>query len=229
MSEGLLNVTTHPHAGVLDPISQEETDRDLRTILAYIHAEKHALATNPGRSRPSIARSVLTTIWQQPRTKFHREQICGRKGFDFGSKLLLVPWSIEALDRLKSQNSVKGLVLEHVTPIDAIWKRLVELEGESENEEDWAGEAQRYLAVNFTVAVVTKEQADAIDAVGLRKEGFEGRPFYRYYRAAKLIRERSAAGGPHIALDVARFTHPGLDASRYIQELVEEDEEDQEG
>lgn len=219
---------THPHAGVLDPISQEETDRDLGTILTYIRAEKHALAKNPGRSRPSIARSVLKTIWQQPRTKFHREQFSGRKGFDFGSKLLLVPWSIEALARLKSQNSVKGLVLEHVTPIDVIWKRLVELEGELENEEDWAGEAQRYLGLNFTVAVVTKEQADAIDAVGLRKEGFEGRPFYRYYQAAERIRKKAAAGGPQISLDVTRFTHPGLDASRHIQELVKEDEEDEE-
>lgn len=224
MAEGLLNVMNDPLAGVLDPISQEETDRDLRAILAYVRAEQQALVLNPGRARPSIARSVLTTIWQTPRTNFHREQITGRMGFAFGSKLLLVPWSMEAFDRLKSQNSVNGLILEHVTPIDAMWKRLVEL-AEVEDDEDWVSEAQHYLTKNFTVAVVTKEQAAAIDAVGLRKQGFEGKPFVRYQRAAELIRERAAEFAPGLALDVARFMHPGLGVSKHVEELARVDEE----
>lgn len=224
MTEGLLNVLECPRAGLLDEISQDETDRDLAAILAYIRAEERALATTPGRGKPSIARSVLMTFWQKPRTGFHRQEIEGRKGVDFRSKLLLVPWSIEAFDRCEQQKNVRGLILEHVTPIDAIWKSLLVLRAESESDAEWAGEAQAYLRANYALAVLTKEQAYAIDAVGLQTVGFKGKPFLRYHQAAERIRDNEAAGGPSAGLDVARFTHPGLCAEDYAEELAREDE-----
>lgn len=226
MSVHLVNVVADRNAGLLDEIPQDETDQDLAAILGYIRAEQRALARNPGRGRPSIARSVLTTIWQKPRTEFHREEVAGRIGSSFGSKLLLIPWSIEAFAKFNSQNDSTNLVLEHVTPIDALWNQLVELEKESEDDKTWAREAQAYLRTNYALAVVTRAQASAIDKVGLRKTGFKGRPFLRYQEAACLICKGATEGGPHVSLDVAKFVYPGLAVKEHTVELVKEDEDE---
>lgn len=221
-----MNVLTYPYAGCLDVISPEETKRDLRAILGYIRADKRAVELRAKHSNPSIARAVLTAIWQEPRTGFHRQETDGRKGiFYFGSKLLLVPWSLEAFERMKAQNNTEGLILEHVMPIDAIWKDLTALEATTDTG-TWALEAEAYLRTNFTLAVVTTEQARAVDAAGFRKVGIAGRPFARYFQAAQKVHKNATS--KDTPPNVEKFVHPGFDPVKHdkVNLRIEADSDD---
>lgn len=211
-----VNVLTQARAGCLDEISKTETDRDLSVLHMYVRAEKEAsLRLTGSRTAPSIYRSVLTSVWEEPRTGFHRDELDGHQGLNlsyFKSKLLLIPCSVEAFELMKAQDSVANLRLEHVTPLDAIWKTLVDLDATQDTAEDWAREAQAYLWPNYTLAVLTKEQAAAIDGVtDLKVTGYPWQPFLRYKVAADALREKTDQGDSLIPLDPARFVHPGIE------------------
>lgn len=208
--EGNFNVATYPHAGRLDEIGQAETNRDLRIIKQYIEAEEYTKTQRPDKSVPSIARNVLVSVWERPRVGFHREEFVGHSGLAFGSKLLLIPWSAEALERMKLNKSVADLVLEHVTPVEALWSKLRELHKESDTYEDWVRSAQWYLNEHYTLAVITKEQAKAIDAAGFKTRGFPNNPFARYVAASAKISQNAAPGKATVQFDVERFCHPGF-------------------
>lgn len=205
-----VDVLREAKAGRLDESTPEDATRDLAIIWSYIQAEKHASDQRPGTTVPAIARAVLTSVWEAPRVTFHREELQGLTGVNFRSKLLLIPWSMEAFESLRGTDEVAGLILEHVMPVDALWARLVALVEETESEEEWALEAYAYLSKNYTLAVVTRAQASAIDLHASRATGVEGRPFLRYERAGQVLRELAARGETTVSLDVTRFVHSGL-------------------
>ncbi len=145
MPANFINVLQDERAGRLDEVPG--TEHDLLNIRGYIHAERAAARTPvPGRGTPSIARSVLTKIWQEPRVGFHADELRGHNLSTWGTKLLYVPWSEAAYLRAKSQNSVARLRLEHVTPIDALWKALCNIDERSDDDEEWLRDARRYLS-----------------------------------------------------------------------------------
>jgi hypothetical protein len=206
---GFHNVYATPRIGRLDRTSEAEAWHDVALIRTYIRAEKEVAAAS-GRTPPSIARAVLTSIWETPRIGFHREV---QKSFPaeagFRNKLLWTPWSIEAADRWNETHSVKGLILEHVTPIDWMWRQLTKLHDEFEDptsdfhpDPEWGGashiwehHAAEYLINHWMVAVLTEEQSTAIDSYpGFKKTGFEPNPFERYWEAEKAMnRDRANA------------------------------------
>jgi hypothetical protein len=115
-------------------------------IRQYLRLDKGARRLLGGQRSPSIARAVLTALWESPRVGFHRNEHRGLKGIDLRGKLLLIPWSIEAFDPLGAQGGVKDLVLEHVTPIEALWSELGRLDDIAADENDWLNYAEGYLA-----------------------------------------------------------------------------------
>jgi hypothetical protein len=214
MSENFFDVTTRARAGHLDQIGSAATRSDLETIRCYLEAEEKVeqIERQDGEKRRAfaIARSVLTAVWESPRMDF--DAVERSKGCDLqlSNKALLIPWSAEALDLYRINRHSGGLILEHVLPLDEIWRELCRLHVENEPE-TWFGEAERFLNYNYTLAVVTKPQADMIDAAGFRKMGYLWDAFARY--KAVMV---AAAKGPiktdreNVAFDVARFVHPGF-------------------
>jgi hypothetical protein len=226
--EHLVNVMEDPRAGRLDEVSQEETGQDVSTILNYIQTEDRVVDERPDRTRPSIARAVLTSFWEKPRIGFHRAHLRGHDHIEFGSKLLLIPWSVEAFQSMREEHSVEGLVLEHVTPIDALWKRLHDLGTPGDpvrpGDEDWPLEAESYLRRNYVLAVVTKGQDQELNAANFKTDGPDGfgkYPFLRYLRATEKNRE----AGRKATLDVKRFVYPGFGDPRPIDDLNMDDED----
>lgn len=210
MPENYIDVLNYPRAGRLD--GGPSTERDLNVIRSYLRTEKEA-ARNLGfdRKPPSIARAVLEKIWQEPRVGFHSKELRDAKKSLWRTKLLLVPWSEEAFDLYVGQKSVAGLRLEHVTPIDAIWRELSAIDDSSADEAEWLQEAGAYLWVHYVVAVLTKEQAAAIDGAGFKKVGYPKRPFLRYAAAITAMQEHAAKNGTlAVPLDLSRFVHPGM-------------------
>lgn len=210
MQDHYFNVLHQFRAGQLDPVNTNE--RDLRIIRAYLRTEAEVTKRlgSAGKA-PSIARAVLGKVWQEPRVGFHGRNLAGRNKSDFGTKLLLVPWSEEAFKEFKRQGSVKGLRFEHVTPVDALWKQLHKIHNESKTEEEWIDVAGQYLQTHFVVAVLTKKQAFAIDRVGLKQTGFYGMPFQRYAEAAQKLKDEAAKTvEPPVVLNLDRFVHPGV-------------------
>lgn len=152
---------------------------------------------------------MLTSIWEAPRIGFHRE---AQKSFPasavFRNKLLWTPWSEEAKDRWNKTRKVEGLVLEHVTPIDWMWRKLVKLHDDFEDptsafhpDPEWGGgvshvwedHAAAYLIEYWMVAVLTEEQSAAVDLYATRTQGFEPNPFLRYKMAEqKMNRVRAS-------------------------------------
>lgn len=212
-----VNVYEFPMCGRLDCTSEEESLADAALIRTYIRAEKQFAAS--GRTPPSIAREVLTSVWEAPRSRFHRE---AQKRFTakFRNKLLWVPWSVEAADLWNQTHSVDGLILEHVTPIVALWRKLRELDDEFEDpssnfhadpewggsQHTWEGHAVSYLNNFWTVATLTREQASAIDSyAGLRTQGFEPNPFERYFQAEKLMNQDRQRGKVLPSFSTSRF------------------------
>lgn len=121
-----VNVLDYADAGKVDPHSPEDgsfDNLDLDNIRRFVQLDIRLRTQGKetvgyGRTIPSIARQVLVSFWEEPRTGFHYKEIEGlRKPVDFGSKRLDVPWSEEAYLRFKRSGDVKGLLLEHVTPI----------------------------------------------------------------------------------------------------------------
>lgn len=218
------NVYKTPIIGRLDCTSSAESLSDAALIHTYIRAEK-AVAAVSGRTPPSIARAVLTSVWETPRIGFHRE---AQKSFsaeaEFRNKLLWAPWSIEAAEHWNKTRKVKGLVLEHVTPIDWMWRKLKELDDKFEDptsdlhpdskwggtSQTWEDHAAAYLIRHWTVAIVTEEQAGAIDAYGGRTVGFEPNPFERYLRAEeKMDRVRKSGIANPPPFSTAKFIISG--------------------
>lgn len=220
------NVYENPRIARLDPTSEEDAWKDAALIRTYIRAEKEVAAVS-GRTPPSIARAVLTAIWETPRIGFHRE---ARKSFsadsEFRNKLLWAPWSIEAADRWNESHSVEGLVLEHVTPIDWMWRQLTKLDDEFEDptsdfhpDPEWGGDphiwehhAAAYLNQYWMVAILTAGQASAIDKCkGLKAKGFEPNPFMRYLLAEEAMDQARAAGKatPPPSFSTAKFIISG--------------------
>lgn len=219
-SDHVINVLTFPHAGQLDPAGREATHHDLQVIREYISAENHARVILGERKAPSIERAVLTTVWEKPRTAFHSKQKKLIGDFEFGSKLLLIPWSMEAYSSLHEKNSVKGLLLEHVTPLSFMWKELVKIDSESPTEDDWFVEAEGYLNNHYRLAVLTTAQAAAIDRAGHRQKGTPGNPFFRYQKAIESPRF-------NVSLDLDKFVQPGVleDVHVDLRPLEEESDE----
>lgn len=205
-----MNVLTTFAAGQLDPLGPEETDADLSAILHWLRASKAAAAVAPARGVPGIARLVLERYWQLPRSEFHYQNLGGRRKGVTGNKLILIPWSEEAFKVYRKSRSVSDLRTEHVTPIDAIWKKLMQLLQEVGDDDcEWKARAGDYLQQNFTLAVITREQALAIDTF-TRTGAFEGEPFRRYELAAKQIRVKRRAGSTKVRLNVKKFVHPAF-------------------
>lgn len=210
------DVSDTPIIGRLDETTLAEMRSDVAIIRNYIRAEKATTTSAPGRTLPPIAREVLTSVWESPRTGFHRDaRTCFRR-INFRNKLLLIPWSAEAFEHAKSTNSFTGLVLEHVTPIDAMWQKLKELDADSEEsdrvlaDDMWETSAASYLVNHYMLAVLTKEQATAIDAIPtLRSTGFEPNPFLRYHHAESEMEKNRTRGHSSPDFSVKRFVIPG--------------------
>ncbi len=210
------NVYETPITGRLDETTNEQMKSDVAVIRTYIRAEKLAAAAAPERKPPSIARTVLTSIWETPRIDFHRAEKTAFRKIKFRSKLLLIPWSAEAFEHAKSTNSVTGLVLEHVTPIDAMWQELKELDLDPDeadglaDDELWGMSATGYLFNHYMVAVLTKEQATAIDFIPtVRNTAFGTNPFLRYLYAQGKMDKARTPDNPLPAFSVDRFVLPG--------------------
>lgn len=221
------NVYETPRIGRLDPTSEEKAWKDAALIRTYIRAEKEVAAASD-RTPPSIARAVLTSIWETPRIRFHRE---ARKSFtaeaEFRNKLLWAPWSIEAAQRWNQTHSVEGLVFEHVTPIDWMWRYLTKLDDAFDDptsafhpDPEWEGashvaahvwehHAAAYLDKHWAIATLTAEQAAAIDSYGLKSKGFEPNPFERYLIAEKRMDRDRAMGEAVPDFSTARFIISG--------------------
>lgn len=218
------DVYKNPRLGRLDPTSIEDGLRDAALIRKYIRLQKQTKASAPGRPAPAIAREVLLKVWEAPRTAFHDEAL---KSFAvkpaFRKKLLWIPWSIEAAERWDETRTVAGLVLEHVTPIDWMWRHLTDWDDDFEDPtsdvhpspgwgqpspvwEDWAA---GYLNDVWTVAVVTQKQATAIDLHGSRTTGCNSNPFTRYRMAEQAMNEARAKGEPVPPFSTAKFVLPG--------------------
>mgnify|MGYP003111545180 CR=1 FL=1 len=215
----LHNVFENPRIARLDPTDHTEACRDTALIRTYIRAAKEVAAASR-RTPPSIGRTVLTSIWETPRIRFHLE---AKKSFSkkamFRTKLLWVPWSIEAQNRWNDTHDTKDLRVEHVTPIDWMWRNLIKLHDEFEDPTsayhpnfEWENEAALYLNKVWMVTVLTKEQAAAIDAIkGLRSKGFDPNPFERYRLAEnEMNRVRdSGTANPPPPFSVANFIIAG--------------------
>jgi hypothetical protein len=210
-----INVYETPYYGRLDEASNEKMKSDVAIIRTYIRAEKKAAMSAPNRRPPPIARKVLTSIWEKPRIDFHRAEKKKFRKLDLRNKLLLIPWSIEAFEYAKTYYSVRGLILEHVTPIDWMWRKLKELDVDPDNsdvlkdDEMWELNATTYLFNHYMVAVLTGEQSTAIDAVrDLKRTGYEPNPFIRYRYAEKQIDIARAKGRVKPSFSVAKFVLP---------------------
>jgi hypothetical protein len=212
------DVCETPLIGRLDETVHADMMSDAALIRRYIRIEKEAAdASAPGRKLPSIARTVLTSVWESPRIGFHRSALDSTDFNlkDFGRKLLLIPWSVEAFERWNSTHSAAGLVLEHVTPIDWMWQKLKELDIDPDEpcgltkEEDWQLHAASFLVRHYMLAVLTREQASKIDAEGLKKTGVEHNPFLRYRQAEYKMDAKRAQGSEIPAFSTKRFIVPG--------------------
>jgi hypothetical protein len=198
--------------------SSEKMKSDAALIRTYIRAEKEVAASALGPKSPSIARAVLTCIWEAPRIGFHADALL-EAGFPkgpFSNKLLLIPWSIEAFNHWKANLSVSGLTLEHVTPIDWMWQELKKLDTDPDDgslveQDQWELAAANYLFHHYMLAVVTDEQAGAIDRSGYKKTGVPLNPFLRYALAETWMNENR--GIPDIkpvpTFSTKRFVLPG--------------------
>lgn len=225
MARKFFDVTQTWGAGRLDPLGPDEDAADLSAILSWIRATRIAVELDPARKPPNIARAVLTTYWQEPRSKFHEDNLNGHRKDELGNKLTLVPWSVEAFDQYRQSGSRAGLITEHVTPIQAMWEKLGSLLDSAEDDEQWMGEARIYLQVNFVIAIITQQQAGAIDTL-MKTGATEGAPFERYRRAAEHIRQLRDAGTTDVMLDITQFVHPAfVDPPEAAEALVEEDAE----
>ena len=100
-----VNVLDYADAGKVDPHSPEDgsfDNLDLDNIRRFVQLDIRLRTQGEetvgyGRTIPSIARQVLVSFWEEPRTGFHYKEIRGlRKPVDFGSKRLDVPCSEEA-------------------------------------------------------------------------------------------------------------------------------------
>ncbi|KFI89600.1 hypothetical protein BISA_2327 [Bifidobacterium saguini DSM 23967] len=218
-----VDVLEYMDAGKLDGLAQSAAnDADLDNIRRFVRLDAAIRRQTTGgtydRTRPSIERQVLVSFWEKPRTGFHYEQTAGLlQPIDFGSKLLDIPWSSQAFNTFKRNNNVKGLHLEHVTPIKQLWQCLLEIEkaDTTKNGTDWRREAGAYLRNNYRVAVVTEDEAKGIDRYFSRdRNPFRDAqtPFKRYEAAINKARKKKA--GDRIwaatkALDTSKFVHPG--------------------
>ena len=209
-----LNVFKHPWTGRLDRLSNGDGERDAALIREYIRIEKQTKASAPRRPTPAIAREVLLKVWEAPRIGFHSQEL-GRSAarLDLRSKLLLIPWSEEAAKRFNKTRSAKGLVLEHVTPIDWMWRSLTKLDDDFQNPNSyvhptpgwgqeppkWSDWAAGYLHDHWMVTALTQEQATAIDSYGSERRGSSPtpssattKPSKQWTRPARISHARSA-------------------------------------
>lgn len=115
-----VNVLDYADAGKVDPHSPEDgsfDNLDLDNIRRFVQLDIRLRTQGEetvgyGRTIPSIARQVLVSFWEEPRTGFHYEEIRGlRKPVDFGSKRLDVPWSEEAYLRFKKKDAFRHPLL----------------------------------------------------------------------------------------------------------------------
>lgn len=228
------NVLERPLIAGLEELNADDTAKDLLLIRSFLRADSTASEDLRARGRrcPEIAREVLDAIWGAPRSRFHRKHIRGRMDDPkaFGSKLTMIPWSMEAFDHAKSGGNMRELTLEHVTPVKVLWSDLKEIDALStsdadwmESEDDlWVGWSTAYLHNNYLVAVLTQQQARAVDSAGYRDTSIgdtsflPGRqnPFLRYDLARKDMdagRVRDRHGNLiNVPLDVSKFVIPGL-------------------
>ena len=213
-----MSIPLNKYSGRLDELSDADNKRDVNAIREYIIAEENACSAVA--NIPSIVRQVLINIWEKPRTRFHQNEVreskkIGAVPIKFNSKLLLIPWSGEAFKSFKATRDVSGLELEHVMPLSAMWEKLKELHKECSNGKEWVTNAAGHLINNYMLAVVTKEQHQAINSVGLKSTGTEGDPFGRYRMAKKRMDEK----GDGVAFDLDAFVMPGMAAPDFQQQL----------
>lgn len=112
-----VNVLDYADAGKVDPHSPEDgsfDNLDLDNIRRFVQLDIRLRTQGEetvgyGRTIPSIARQVLVSFWEEPRTGFHYKEIRGlRKPVDFGSKRLDVPCSEEAYLRVNLPDLTVG-------------------------------------------------------------------------------------------------------------------------
>lgn len=156
--------------------------------------------------------------WEAPRIGFHAVALleAGIPKGHFSKKLLLIPWSIEAFNHWKTNLSASGLTLEHVTPLDWVWKELINLDtdphdGSQIEQGQWELDAANYLFHHYMLAVVTDEQAGAIDRSGYKKIGILRNPFLRYALAETWMNENRGISDikPVPTFSTKRFVLPG--------------------
>lgn len=225
-----IDVYQHPTYGRLDPSTPEDGIRDATLIRGYIRLQKQGQASAPARPVPAIAREVLLKIWEAPRTAFNEEALRSfSKRPDLRNKLLWIPWSIEAALHWQTSKSAEGLVLEHVTPIEWMWQRLRDLDEEfldpnsdihpdpgwghpSPIWEDWAA---GHLQDWWTVAVVTRDQATAIDSYASRTKPYQQDPAERYHVPNPFGRYRMAQAAMDAARKVGK-SEPSFSTARFV-------------
>lgn len=183
--------------GLLDDLNDPIRDYiDLGMIRQYVRLDIKADGLMDDfyrRSKPQMARTVLTSFWQEPRIGFHTAELDKLPDkIEMGSKLLLIPWSEKAYRTFKDTGRCKGLRLEHVVPIQQLWMKLIDIEKDETTEtfEDWKREAGTYLKYNYRLAVVTEDEAKGIDRYAERdKNPFAPKcPFQRYQQAINKAR-----------------------------------------
>lgn len=115
-----VNVLDYADAGKVDPHSPEDgsfDNLDLRHIRRFVQLDirlrtQVKKTVGYGRTIPSIARQVLVSFWEEPRTGFHYKEIEGLKEpVDFGSKRLDVPWSEKAYLRFKKKGCLSASLM----------------------------------------------------------------------------------------------------------------------
>ena len=112
-----VNVLDYADAGKVDPHSPEDgsfDNLDLDNIRRFVQLDIRLRTQGEetvgyGRTIPSIARQVLVSFWEEPRTGFHYKEIRGlRKPVDFGPR----DWTSHGPKRRifasKSQATSKG-------------------------------------------------------------------------------------------------------------------------
>lgn len=220
-------------AGRLDPLDDTINKKDVDNLRRIIHMCKALAGQNTEgvyeRGGLDVSRTALTTYWETPRTEFHKDMMAefskGKKP-DMGSKLLLIPWSPAAFASFKgNNNSVKGLLLEHVTPVKAMWDQLVKLDEEAEDDKDWHLKSVDYLTNAYRLVVLTADEAKAIDKYGTRdRNDYPSNsttltPFWRYQDAKDKANDAKDKGvndpliGTLRALDLSSFVQPGRQGS----------------
>ena len=231
------SLRSNSNLGRLDGLSDE---RD-RADAGRIH-DLMSVALGPSRTDTASSgfkRLVLQDYWERPRVRGLR----GLTPRSTGRYYMLLPWSEKAfltfkIARANGAESLSGLVLEHVAPLSALWDHLAEgLKDPADDREDWIRHARGTLFNFYRLAVLTKDEAAAIDCARIGIGDNRSRalrnfmpgwvvsdPFVRYWVAQEQVQsvgvEPSSQPPANLSESLAemeaRLTRTQFDVDRFI-------------